>query len=105
MGVKQILITTILLYLSWSSVALARKELSDRRLTEGTSDKSDSGTVKNFVEPNNLKESTLPCFLKFAQKQPLPYCDFYLAQTNPDIPPGILEPTRPTLPSFPRQPP
>ncbi len=93
---KQILISTGWLCLSWSTVALADEGITAHHWSEVKDvdtlqqrDKGDKGENPKSKIQN----------LKSIDNSP------QLAQTTPNIPPGTIEPTRPTLPPLPTTPP
>ena len=79
MKLKEIALSTGLLCFSWSSIALAQTAPS----------RVDLGQLQeNYPYPNQLLNQQHPD----GESQ-----SFHIAQINPEIPPGVLEPTRPTL--------
>ena len=110
MSFKQIFVITSLLGLSWSSVALAQvnpkpseeglsgdRSVSDVKLTE---------SPKLQLSPPGLEGGNLtPSLFRGGLGRGSSTNQPYLAQNNPVIPPGILEPTRPSLPPLPTTPP
>ncbi|HEY9606367.1 MAG TPA: ShlB/FhaC/HecB family hemolysin secretion/activation protein [Allocoleopsis sp.] len=131
---RQILTLTSLFSLTWSSVVLAQDRLPVEqpqqlpspplpvdRLEVASLNPSSPLQVSNLitVEPAQLLPSIQQiCSLQTCRIAPFKSANLPLsnrqtfkrsnpqiAQTNPDIPPGVLEPTRPSLPPLPATPP
>jgi len=131
---RQILTLTSLFSLSWSSVALAQDRPPPEQSHQLFSAKLPINGLKiaslnqsfpiiqgynqTSFEPANLSPSNLQiCPIRTCKfisvqsanlppsnRQPFEPSNPQFAQTNPNIPPGVLEPTRPSLPPLPATP-